>query len=201
MRANSVSLASFSLAILMVIPAQAGVEITASKSLTIQPNGPRSGENSSKYFNIEGKDNKQYASFGVLIFEIPKEVQDKKVKSMTLTLVQSIPKFAKDGAVKLFLAPDLDAGTSLKFDPSASDGIGGQIKDLHALGSGNFKKVETGKTESFSLTVDDELQKRITKGGTLTLVIVPADATVAATYFGANESAKDKSPKLTLDVP
>ena len=91
--------------------------------------------------------------------------------------------------------------TNLKFDSSAGDGIGGQIKDLHALGSGNFKKIETGKTESFSLTMDDVLQQRIAKGGKLCLVIVPGDAAVAATHFGANENAKNNSPKLMLDVP
>jgi hypothetical protein len=69
-RIKAILIGSFALAVLTVIPAKAGIEVTASKSLTIQPGGPRSGENGSKYFNIEGKDNKQYASFGVLIFEI-----------------------------------------------------------------------------------------------------------------------------------
>jgi len=201
MRILSIWTACYLLAGFLVIPTQAGVEVVASKSLTVQPNGPRSGEAGSTYFNIEGKDNDTYASFGVLDFEIPKEVQDKKVKSVTLTLVQSIPRFAKDGAIRFFLAPDLDAARDLKFDPSASDGVGSQIKPLQALGSGKFKKIETGKTESFSLTVDDTVRGRIAKGGKLRLVIVPADSTVAATYFGASESAKDKSPKLTLDLP
>ena len=201
MRILSISAACFLFASFQVIPNQAGVEVVASKSLTVQPSGPRSGDAGSKYFNIEGKDNEKYASFGVLVFEIPKEIQDKKVKSVTLTLVQSIPKFAKDGAIRFFLAPDLDAAGDLKFDPNAPDGVGSQIKSLHALGSGNFKKIETGKTESFSLTVDDAVRERIAKGGKLCLVIVPADSAVAATYFGANEDAKDKSPRLTLDLP
>jgi hypothetical protein len=37
----------------------------------VQPGGRRSGENGSKYFNIEDKDYEQHASLGVLIFEIP----------------------------------------------------------------------------------------------------------------------------------
>src|SRR5215470_16928004 len=111
---KSIVLGSFTFAMLMVIPVNAGIEVTASKSLTIQPGGPRSGENGSKYVNIEGKDNKQYASFGVLIFEMPKEVQDKKVKSATLTLVQSVARFSKDGAIRFFLAPDLNDSGELK---------------------------------------------------------------------------------------
>jgi hypothetical protein len=201
MRFKSILLRCFCLAVVTVLPAQAAMEVTASKSLTIQPGGPRSGENGSKYFNIEGKDNKPYASFGVLIFDLPREVQDKKVKSVTLTLVQSIPGFAKDGAIRFFWAPDLNDAGDLKFDTNAADGLGNRIMAFHALGSGNFKRIQTGKTESFSLTIDDALQQQIAKGGKLYLVIVPADAMVAATYFGANESAKDNSPRLTVEAP
>ena len=190
MKTLSISLASFVLAILVAISARAGVEVTAMESRTIQPSGPRSGDAGSKYFNIQGQGNDKYASFGVLVFEIPKDVQDKKVKSATLTLVQSVPAFAKDGAVRFFLATNSDATGNLKFDPSADDGVGNQIKARHALGSGNFKKVETGKRESFPLTVDDSVREQIAKGRKLYVVIVPADATVAATYFGATESAK-----------
>ena len=201
MRILSILVVSFCLSSFLVNPTQAGEEVVASKSLTIQPSGPRSGDAGSKYFNIQGKDNEKYASFGVLVFDIPKEIKDKKVKSVTLTLVQSVPKFAKDGAIRFFLGPDLDATKDLKFDANATDGVGDQIKPLHALGSGNFKKIETGKTESFSLTVDDTAREQIAKGGKLCLVIVPADAAVAATYFGANENDKEKSPRLTLDLP
>jgi hypothetical protein len=38
-------------------------------------------------------------------------------------------------------------------------------------------------------------------GGKLNLVNFPADAAVAATCFGASESAKDKRPRPTLDAP
>jgi hypothetical protein len=185
----------------VVIPTQAGVEIVASKSLTVQPDGPRSGDPGTKYFNIQGKDNQKYASFGVLVFEIPKEIRDKKVKDVTLTMVQSIPKFAKDGAICFFLATDLDAPENLKFDPNAPDGVGSQIKPLHALGSGKFKKIETGKTETLSINVDDTVRERMEKGGKFFLIVVPADSTVAATYFGAGEAAKENRPRLTLDLP
>jgi hypothetical protein len=201
MKTLSIPFVCLSFSILPVARAQGLVEVTASRSLTIQPGGPRSGEAGTKYFNIEGKDNEKYASFGVLVFEIPKEVRDKKVTSMTLTLVQSIPRFAKDGAIRVFLARNLGAPEHLEFDPNAADGVGKQIKNLHELGSVNFKKVETGKTESFSLAMDDVVRQRIANGGKLYLVIVPADAAVAATYFGAGENAKEDRPRLTLDLP
>jgi hypothetical protein len=137
----------------------------------------------------------------VLIFEIPREAQDKQVKSVTLTLVQSVASFSKDGTIRFFLAPDLNDIGDLKFDTNTSDGPGNRNMAFQAMGSGNFKKLETGKSDSFSLTVNDIARERIAKGGKLYLVIVPADAAVAATYFAGNENARDKSPKLTLDVP
>jgi hypothetical protein len=174
---------------------------TATTGLTVMPTGPRSGDPGSRYFNVQGKDNDKYASFGVLAFDVPKEAQGTKPKALTLTLVQSVPSFARDGGIKFFLAPEFDAKAALKFDPGASDGVGDQIKPLHGLGSGEFKKVATGKTDMFSLKVDDVIQERIAKGGKLYLVVVPADATVSATYFGAGDDVKDKAPRLTIVLP
>jgi hypothetical protein len=182
-------------------PALAGTEVVASQSLTIQPAGPRTGEPGKQYFNVEGKDNAKFASFGVLVFDLPKEIEDKKVKGLTLSLFQTTPRFAKEGAIKVFVAPDLDPKADLKFDAEASDGVGKQIESLQALGTGEFKMPEQGKTQTFTLTLNDAIRDRIAKGGKLCLVIVPADAAVAATYYGANEDASDKSPKLTLDLP
>jgi hypothetical protein len=175
--------------------------VGASKSLTIQPTGPRAGDAGSKYFNVEGKANEKYASFGVLVFEIPKEILGKRIKSLTLSMVQSIPKFAKDGGIKIFLAPDLRDEGELKFDPNTLGGVGDQIRSLVPLGSGQFRKIETGKVDVFSLTVDDTVRERVAKGGKTCLVIVPVDEAVAATYFGAIEGTKDKSPRLMLDLP
>jgi hypothetical protein len=201
MRTLSILVVASGLAGFLMSASEAGEELVASKSLTVQPNGPRPGESGSKYFNIHGKDNDQYASFGVLVVDLPKDIQEKTFKKLTLTFVQSIPKFAKDGAIRFFLAPDLDASKELKFDAKVADGVGDQIKPLHPLGSGTFKNDETGKTESFSLTVDDSARAQIARGGKLYVVIVPADPAVAATYFGANEAGKEKSPKLTLELP
>jgi len=201
MRNMSIGIAGVFLVTLFIVPAQAGEEVTASKSLTVQPTGPRAGDAGKKYFNMQGKDSGKYASFGVLVFETPKETKASKIKGMTLTLVQSVPAFAKDGAVKIYVAPELDPAADLKFDAKSDNGIGDQIKVLNELCSGTFKKMKTGETQSFSLTLDDAWKERISNGARLCLVIVPADLTVAATYFGANEDDKPNSPKLTMDVP
>jgi hypothetical protein len=181
--------------------ARGETEVVASQALTIQVGGPRQGEAGKNYFNVEGKENEKFASFGVLVFELPKDVQAKELKGLTLKLVQTAPRFAKEGAIKLFLAPNLDSTADLKFDADAADGVGKQIEPLHALGSADFKDPEKGKTQTFKLTVNGMVRDRIARGGKLCLVIVPADAKVAATYYGAAEEARENSPKLALDLP
>jgi hypothetical protein len=177
------------------------VEAVAAKTLTIQPNGPRTGEAGSKYFNIEGKDKGKYGSFGVLVFEIPKKIDASKISGATLTLVQCIPQFSSDGEIKIFLAPGLDPAIELKFDPAADNGIGNQIKDLHDLGSAKFKKVKNGELQTLALKLDDTSKERIAKEGRLSIVMTPADSTVAATFFGAGDSEIGHRPKLTVDSP
>src|SRR6516162_1880285 len=62
--------------------ARGETEVIASQSLTIQPTGPRQGEAAKDYFNVEGNDNERYASFGVLVFELPKEIQGKELSGL-----------------------------------------------------------------------------------------------------------------------
>ncbi len=181
--------------------AEAGEAVDASKCLTIQPNGPREGDAGTKYFNIEGKDNGKFASFGVLVFDMPKKLEGSKIKSVTLALVQSVPSFAKDGDVKIMLAPELDPSSELKFDPSSDNGIGNQIKKLLDLGSGKFKKVKNGEIQEFRLKLDDTSRERIAKEGRLCVVIVPGDSNVAATFMGKSENDKSSTPKLKLEIP
>jgi hypothetical protein len=101
MRSLSIGIAYVSLFTLFIPLARADEDVTASKSLTVEPDGPRAAEAGKKYFNIEGKDNGKYASFGVLACEMPKEIKGSKIKGTTLTLVQSVPAFAKDGSQDL----------------------------------------------------------------------------------------------------
>ena len=66
MRILSIFVACFLFASFLVNLTRAVVEVVASKSLTVQPTGPRSGDAGSKYLNIEGKDNdERVPSFGV----------------------------------------------------------------------------------------------------------------------------------------
>jgi hypothetical protein len=173
----------FALATTPGFPAMGGIKVTATRSLTVQPAGPRPGEAGSRYFNVEGVKKDRYASFGVLAFEVPKGgEQAGDVQTLSLRLVQSVARFTQDGKVRFFVAEPADRGTEplagLKFEAGSSGGVGKDaFKALHSLSSGTFKKVETGHAETFELKPDEPgkryLRDRIKSGGTILIVAVP----------------------------
>lgn len=89
--------------------APTGVEIThetASSSITLQPPGPRAGETSTRFFHIEGKNNKRYAAFGVLDFKLARPNAD-KATGLALSLTQSVARFSKNGKIRVYLSADV----------------------------------------------------------------------------------------------
>lgn len=204
------SIVAWSLVLVVAVASdvRAGTEAAASNSLTVLTSGPRAGESGKRYFNIQGKKNEKYASFGILDFSFPAPSPDAgRPKTLTLTLVQSIPRFAKDGKIKVYLIGDPkseDKDASLKFDPSDSDGLGGQFRAKHPLGTARFAKVETGHVETLALTLDEEgrdsLRDQLAKRAPVRLVIVPDDDDVAATYFGSGGADPSTRPKLSIEV-
>src|SRR5262249_4239963 len=148
-------------------------------------------------------------SFGLLAFELPKDAgQAAEVRTMRLWLVQSIPRFAKDGKVRFYLAESHDRGddplSGLKFDAKSPNRVGEDaFKALHSLGSGAFKKVESGHADTFEFKPDEAgqayLRDRLKAGGTILIVALPDDEEVAATYFGAGAEAEGNRPQLVIE--
>jgi hypothetical protein len=191
-----------------VVAAHAGEDVVASKSLTVQAGGPRQGAAGTNYFNIQGKNKDRYAGFGVLVFPVLKGDERAEIKNLTIALVQSIPSFASDGKIKFYLARPADADPSsvekLKYDSTATGGLAKDaFKSLYPLGSAAFKKVETGRLDTFVLAPDamarDELRSLIKTGGVLHIVIAPEDDDVAATYFGAGNETEANRPRIKFD--
>jgi hypothetical protein len=194
-------------------PGVAAVEVAASNAATVQKAGPRGGTAGASYFNVEGKNNGEdarYASFGVLDFRPPKPAAPAgKIKGLKLVLVQSLARFSKDGAVKVYLAPESQTALAgddspLKFDPTKPGGVGDQIKGLLPLGEAAFKKGTTGQLDTLTLTLtgaaETAVRSQFNAGGTIRLVVVPADDDVAATYFGPKPKDDSQRPRLVIEV-
>jgi hypothetical protein len=181
------------------------------------PGGPRPGNNGKNYLNAQGKKTSpdgKYASFGVIDFAVPADLaQVSKIKGLTLTLTQAIASFAHDGSIKIYLTTDTRTDTkesspqapaALKFDPSTADGLGDQLAPRYPAGSGSFSKKETGKVDTFSLSVEGEGEKylrgELNRHGKIRLILVPDSDEVAATYFGAGNASASNRPKLTIEM-
>jgi hypothetical protein len=179
----------------------------------VQPAGPRDGAPGKTFLNVEGKNNGResvYASFGVLEFHPAKP--DKPVgsiKGITLTLTQSIARFSKDGPMRAYIAPDttvsLEPKTSpLKFDPKTPGGIGPMAKTILSLGTATFTKRMTGDADTITLKPETNteayLRSQLNGGGTIRVLLVPADDDVAATYFGAGCEPASRRPKRVIDA-
>ncbi len=94
------------------------------------------------------------------------------------------------------------APSPLKFLMMAEGGVGDQLKGLIPAGSGQFSRSKTGDPVVFKLTLDDAAKALLSEarkaGKTVRLVVVPGDADVAATFFGAGIAKADQKPRLKL---
>jgi hypothetical protein len=172
--------------------ARADVVLDAFDNATIQPAGPRPGVNGQLFFNMEGSDNGQFASFGVADF-LP-SAMNVQITSLTLTLTQANASFTHDGSLLFYISGDtttsIDAGTSpLFYDNSAlPTGLGMQLSPTYFLGTGVFTEVADGTVDSFTFTPDVAttayLNSQVSIGGPIRVIVAPGDPTVAATYSG-----------------
>jgi hypothetical protein len=185
--------------------ARADIVISASDNATIQPGGPRAGVNGQRFFNMEGSDNTQFASFGVADFlPMPLNIS---VASVTLMLTQANASFTNDGSLLFYISGDtttnIDAGTSpLFYDSSAAPtGLGTQLSPTHFLGGGVFTQAADGTVDSFTFTLDAAtmayLDGQIGSGHPIRLIVAPGDAAVAATYAGFSNT-EFSGPQLSL---
>lgn len=145
---------------------------------------PAAAWNSGKnFFNIEGTDNGNFASFGVADFNggafdfgFAGPVTD--VTSVRLTLTQSNASFTADGSLLFFLSgnttrriePDTTGAPAtgeIFFDANDTpDGIGTQLDPIFATGTGTFTRGAdtpetpggTGTVDTFTLTLSQEAE-------------------------------------------
>jgi hypothetical protein len=81
-----------------------------------------------------------------------------------------------------------DSPPGLKLDAKSPKRVGKDaFEDPHPLGSGTFKKVETGHADTFELKQDDAgqpyLRDRLKASGTILIIAMPDDEEVAAHRF------------------
>ncbi|MCS6829237.1 MAG: carboxypeptidase regulatory-like domain-containing protein [Armatimonadota bacterium] len=192
--------------------AQIQVGANAVNNATIQPAGPRTGVNGKRFFNIEGNNFGNFASFGVVDFNaadfgLLRPIVD--IVGITLKLYDAPAAFSANGRVRFWLSEDtttdIEPGTSpLRWNATAlPDGVGTQLAPLHLLGEGTYTKGTAGDLFTYSLSLPagakPYLLSRINSASRIRLVVTPAEDTVAATYAGYNH-ATIPPPRLELTL-
>jgi len=180
---------------------------------TVMPIGPRTGDNGKRFFNMEGRDNGDFAAFGVadLQFCHPRNELLGASATLTVALVQANTFFTHDGSLHFWLTTDITTDIQPSEDPAVRyidtddpDGLAGQLVPRFFLGSGEFIAGASGQVDSFTFPLSNEalsyLQGQIQSGGPARIVISPANHDVAATYAGySNEDFP--GPMITVSTP
>jgi hypothetical protein len=180
---------------------------------TVWPSGPRMGDNGKNFFNTEGINNGQFASFGVADFDsstLGIDFTVATVTTVTVTLTQDNAAFTTDGSISFYITEDTTtsiqpADNAVFFDTNDSEGLNGQLQPVHFLGSGNFTQGPSGTVDVFAYNLDDATAAYVTNvlnsQGTLRVVITPADPDVSATYAGFSDPNYPlQGPMITVSV-
>lgn len=201
------------LALALGASAAQAASVEAFDNRTIQPAGARTGTSGINFFNIEGSDNGNYASYGMARFDLSalKAGFDATygvglwvVDSIALELTQSNAGFTTDGGVDVYFS-DIDAPAisdmALQYD------FTGDFADATHIVGYAFSEIATGTVESHTLfnraqgntTGGLTLAADILTDHTVTLALVDADSSVAATYAGYSNSTY-AGPTLVVNV-
>src|SRR5262249_20399058 len=143
----------------VVVPGVAeGLTLSATQTAIIQPAGPRQGSGGLAFFNIEGNNNGQFASFAVADFS-PSAGSGPVGNSLSLLLTQDNAAFTANGGLAFYLTKDTttsigQSDSPLKFDTSdLPTGLGSQLQPNFLLGTGTFTQVDNGHLDTFTFTL------------------------------------------------
>lgn len=178
--------------------------VEAFNNATVQPGGPRAGSSGKAFFNVEGSNNGNFASYGIARWDLSsvKSQFDTtfgagswSISAVSLEMTQSNAGFTTNGGVEIFFtgddATDTEPGTSPLTYP-----LSGDFADLTSAATYTFTQVANGTVDSETIYDSNiantaggvALVADILSNDTVTLVISEIDATTAATYAGFSNS-------------
>ncbi len=208
--------AAVCLAVMAADVARADVFYTlGANCATIQPGGPRPGDNGKFFFNVEGRNNGDFASYGVLDFDasqlgLPRDVQS--LNYILLIFEKHNAAFSRAGTVRFYLTEDfadIEPGTStLIFDANdPPTGLSNQLQPrtefIEYLVGGQVPLGMSGDYDVFlfvpPLAAEEYIKAMLNARSYLRLIVAPGDDDVAATWAGVTHTTR-LPPLLWLDV-
>ncbi len=185
----------------------------ATFNVTVQPAGPRQGNNGKNFLNVEGSVNNAFASYGVVDFTTAglfgSTLND--ITKISLRLVASNAAFSFTGDANVYITEDTatnatQTGSPLIFDATQlPEGLGTQLSPNTAVGVIKYKKTLPTGTEywvDFTPTgaLKTYLLAQINAGGTVRFAVTPTTDTTAATFAGfSNTNVLTPGPTIYID--
>jgi hypothetical protein len=199
------------------------ISMEAFDNATVQTSGPRAGSSGKSFFNVEGENNGNFASYGVADFNFGLQPQVAYIQSITLKLTQANSSFTQSGSFVIALdASPMYAGIQPGNSPLAyappdygtfQDESQGEIA-LDYLSGGlfggfppdlvyQFTQLVTGWEDVISFLLapwqQAALTSKLNAGESIRLIIAPVEPYVAATWAGYAHSSL-AGPTLELEV-
>jgi len=186
----------------------------ATETATIQPDGPRQPPNGDNFFNIEGEENGDFASYGVVRFDVAavKAEFDSifgagnwEVASVRLLLTQSNAGFTTDGEVEVYFSSDDSTDVKTTGSPLTWPFFEDNQPDLPVdfILEYTFIEVDDGHVDDLTVfdgNVGQSLADDIVNDSTVTIVLVDASPEVAATYRGQAGTKELIPPELVVEA-
>jgi hypothetical protein len=193
----------------------ATISLEATDNATVQPAGPRSGSSGKAFFNIQGSNGVNFASFGVVDFDFaalapPLGGDVTGINSVSLEMTQSNAAFSMAGPLSIYLTDqtgvDIQPGSSPLTYQGTNNGaasVDTELLPITLLGSGVYNVIANGTVDSYALTFSGSaltsLLDAINNDTKLRLVVTPDDPATAATYAGFTNFTF-AGPTLVIDA-
>ncbi|MEM9056637.1 MAG: endonuclease/exonuclease/phosphatase family protein, partial [Pseudomonadota bacterium] len=187
-----------------LVPASAAV--TAFDNATVQAAGPRPGDSGKAFFNVQGSDNGNFASFGVADFDLGSVTDNVvEVTGLELAIAESNAGFTTDGTYAIYVTDATQLSIQADDSPltyQGGDGVASVdplLTGLTLAATVQFVEEGDGVQDLVALNLDPSaLAAAINAGETLRLVFAPEEPQVAATYAGQG-NFDGPPPTLTID--
>ncbi len=208
-------------AVMCTASVSTAADAIAINNATVQPTGPRPGDNGKRFLNIEGRQvpmADQFASYGVLEFDATDLGLGtvSQVDSLTVKFQQSLASFTSRGRMRFFITEDNATSiepapaSPLVFDANDVNGLGNQLQPIHGLNTGEFSPVRSSwlETYTFGITSGSALEtyliNQINAGGSIRVVVCPeaseVDAELVAGTYGGYQHTLGYVPLLAVSA-
>ena len=188
----------------------------ATASYIVQPSGPRTDAGGSQFFNIEGDGNGQFASFGVLDFELSGELNDLETmfhtEDFAIVLAQANAGFTQNGPYSVYLCSPTATAFPIDSSIQYQTGFNGiacvpsilangasriaTYPGIHRFPDGSLYPYRSGvQIECRGDQIGNAIKDAANQNGSIRFLLVPLTDATACTFAGFQHAGTADKPR------